>query len=331
MSDTDGKRPPPSRWVLSTDDFPAHVDDRERARLWMERNEALFVSTAVTYAEDYPFFARIAITRFGGLQLVEGSSTMTRVERTKREIATDGVDDFYLGVNLGGPITLSSQRGQEMQLARGAMGLTSTAEPGDAQAKPGGKVWTVGIARSALSELIKDPDDLVMRTINPDAPATRLLMRYLSLLFETNGLESDPVLTEHVDRTVSDLVALALGASRESAEIAAARGTRAARLHLVLADIKSTFDDPHFSEHVLAANLGLSARYIRDLLQETGTSFSERVLELRLQKARRMLTDAKNHRMKVSDIAYACGFNEVSYFNRRFRRRFGASPTQYRP
>jgi AraC-like DNA-binding protein len=34
--------------------------------------------------------------------------------------------------------------------------------------------------------------------------------------------------------------------------------------------------------------------------------------------------------MRVSDIAYACGFNEVSYFNRCFRRRFGASPTQMR-
>jgi transcriptional regulator GlxA family with amidase domain len=34
--------------------------------------------------------------------------------------------------------------------------------------------------------------------------------------------------------------------------------------------------------------------------------------------------------MKVSDIALACGFNEVSYFNRCFRRRFGASPLQHR-
>ena len=54
------------------------------------------------------------------------------------------------------------------------------------------------------------------------------------------------------------------------------------------------------------------------------------VLELRLQKSRAMLADARNNRRKVSDIALACGFNEVSYFNRCFRRRFGASPTQFR-
>ena len=63
---------------------------------------------------------------------------------------------------------------------------------------------------------------------------------------------------------------------------------------------------------------------------ETGSSFTERMLEFRLQKARCMLADRRNDRMRIGDIALACGFNEVSYFNRCFRRRFGASPTQYR-
>jgi transcriptional regulator GlxA family with amidase domain len=65
-------------------------------------------------------------------------------------------------------------------------------------------------------------------------------------------------------------------------------------------------------------------------LHETGLSLAERVLELRLQKARAMLADPRHDRLKIIEIAYACGFNEVSYFNRCFRRRFGASPTQYR-
>jgi AraC-like DNA-binding protein len=77
--------------------------------------------------------------------------------------------------------------------------------------------------------------------------------------------------------------------------------------------------------------MGLSSRYVNELLQETGVSFAERVMELRLQKARALLAAPPHAAMRVSDIAYACGFNEVSYFNRCFRRRFGASPTQKRP
>ncbi|GKY89844.1 helix-turn-helix domain-containing protein [Sinisalibacter aestuarii] len=33
--------------------------------------------------------------------------------------------------------------------------------------------------------------------------------------------------------------------------------------------------------------------------------------------------------MLVSSIAYACGFNDVSYFNRQFRRLFGCAPGQF--
>jgi transcriptional regulator GlxA family with amidase domain len=35
-------------------------------------------------------------------------------------------------------------------------------------------------------------------------------------------------------------------------------------------------------------------------------------------------------RIKVSEIASACGFNEIPYFNRCFRRHFDASPTGFR-
>jgi AraC-like DNA-binding protein len=43
-----------------------------------------------------------------------------------------------------------------------------------------------------------------------------------------------------------------------------------------------------------------------------------------------LLTSEQGDRMKVSDIALACGFNEIAYFNQRFRRRFGQTPTQSR-
>ena len=81
---------------------------------------------------------------------------------------------------------------------------------------------------------------------------------------------------------------------------------------------------------LVASRVGLSERYVQDLLYEAGASFTERVLELRLQMARAMLADRRHDRLKISDIAYECGFDSLSYFNRCFRRRFGASPTQYR-
>jgi AraC-like DNA-binding protein len=53
-----------------------------------------------------------------------------------------------------------------------------------------------------------------------------------------------------------------------------------------------------------------------------------RLLELRLRKAADLLARASEWR--ISDIAFDCGFNDLSYFNRCFRRRFGLTPTAAR-
>ena len=129
---------------------------------------------------------------------------------------------------------------------------------------------------------------------------------------------------------LGDLIVLALGARGEVAEVAAERGLRAARQRELIAVIEKRFAEPSLSITTIADTLHLSRRYASDLLLEGGATFSERVLELRLQKARAMLSDVRYDDTKVSDIAFACGFNEVTYFNRRFRAHFGCSPTQYR-
>jgi transcriptional regulator GlxA family with amidase domain len=123
---------------------------------------------------------------------------------------------------------------------------------------------------------------------------------------------------------------LALGATGDAAELATRRGLRAARAREIVAEISAGFADLAFSQGSLACKLGLSARYVQDLLQDTGVSFSERVLELRLQKARSMLADRRHDRLKVSEIAFASGFGSITHFNQCFRRRFGTTPTQYR-
>ena len=123
---------------------------------------------------------------------------------------------------------------------------------------------------------------------------------------------------------------LVLGVRGDGKEMAERRGLRAARIQAILAEIRAGFTYPAFSARDVAHRLGLKPHYVQNLLGETGQNFSERVLELHLQKVRAMLANPRFDSMKVSDVAYASGFSEISYFNRCFRRRFGASPSQYR-
>lgn len=118
-------------------------------------------------------------------------------------------------------------------------------------------------------------------------------------------------------------------APNETSE-AAASGLRAARIASVLAEIDEGFADQRFSTCVLAERLGLSVRYVQDLLQGSGSNITDRIMDLRLAKARQMLTDDHARMLKIGDVAGMCGFSELSYFHRSFRRRFGASPAKFR-
>jgi hypothetical protein len=66
----------------------------------------------------------------------------------------------------------------------------------------------------------------------------RLLSRYAGVLDEDDTLAT-PAVQQHVVTHVHDLIALALGTTRDATEIAERRGARAARLHAVKADIAS--------------------------------------------------------------------------------------------
>jgi transcriptional regulator GlxA family with amidase domain len=125
-----------------------------------------------------------------------------------------------------------------------------------------------------------------------------------------------------------DLVTIGLDACSDRAVAAQRGGLRAVRLKAVLMILEQGFAEPDFSAQKLAAASGLSERCVNELLFDAGASFSVRLNELRLRKAADLLARGGNHR--ISEIAFACGFNDLSYFNRCFRRRFGLTPTAAR-
>ena len=125
-----------------------------------------------------------------------------------------------------------------------------------------------------------------------------------------------------------DLITLGLGARADAAEAARRGGVRAVRLNAVLAVLRQRFAEPDFSAQKLALAVGLSERYVNELLYEDGATFVTRVLELRLRMALDFLM--RSERRRIADIAFECGFNDLSYFNRCFRRRFGLTPTAAR-
>jgi AraC-like DNA-binding protein len=112
--------------------------------------------------------------------------------------------------------------------------------------------------------------------------------------------------------------------------IAEKRGIRAARLRAIKADIVDNLSHRELSVGLLAARHRISPRYVRMLFESEGQSFSEFVLAKRLDHAFRALTDPRLADRTISAIAFDAGFGDLSYFNRAFRRAYGATPSDIR-
>lgn len=78
----------------------------------------------------------------------------------------------------------------------------------------------------------------------------------------------------------------------------------------------------------IAGRLGLTeASFSRYFKSRTGKTFTEFVNELRIGRACRMLTEGG---LKITDIAFASGFDNLSHFNRQFRKIKSMCPREYR-
>ena len=79
---------------------------------------------------------------------------------------------------------------------------------------------------------------------------------------------------------------------------------------------------------------GLAERYYmsdsalsREFKKETGENFVEYLRKIRLQKVSEALTNTDK---TISEIAYACGFSDISVLNKNFKKVYGMSPGNYR-
>jgi AraC-like DNA-binding protein len=231
-------------------------------------------------------------------------------------------------VNLAGQST-AFQRGDEVAIGDGdAILLSCTADAFSlVRATP---VQFVGlrVPRKALAPLVSDLNDRMMRRIPRDTASLQLLTGYLHAIGNVRS-ETSPGISHLVATHLHDLIALSVGATREAIVIAD-RSVRAARLHAIKSNIAANLADGSLTVAAIAARHGVSSRYLHKLFESEGTTFTQFILRERLDRAYRMLRDPRFVARSITSIAYDAGFGDLSYFNRTFRRHYGATPSDIR-
>ncbi|MBQ2898057.1 MAG: helix-turn-helix domain-containing protein [Clostridia bacterium] len=101
--------------------------------------------------------------------------------------------------------------------------------------------------------------------------------------------------------------------------------------HWVVENLKKHIENEYFKDinlKQMASLYDFNEKYLGRIFKaETGVTFHEYLNSVRLEAASLLLTDSEESVVKISK---KCGFNNVTYFNRIFFKRFEKTPLEYR-
>jgi AraC-like DNA-binding protein len=310
---------------ISTEDLP----ERDRLAIWTEVACRTLLKLEFEPVTGVRFYHTLTLRKLPGLSMALGKACGCRTRLAPQHIA-NGEGGFSFYFNRTGAIQ-TSQSGQETMLAPGEAVLLSNEHPGSTLQPGINSGMLLNIPADALVNRGADPFASTMRTIPKTSEVLRLLTDYVSLFDAVNAQsapESKLAGTTFVSH-VYDLLALMLQPGRESWDRAKG-GLRAARLHAIKTGILARLAQGDLSVNAVAAREGVSPRYVQKLFEEEGTSFTAFLLNERLARVHRLLSDARFAGRTIAAIVYEAGFTDLSNFNRFFRRRYGVTPSDVR-
>jgi AraC-like DNA-binding protein len=285
---------------------------------WREQHARQSAAIDFRPLSDAPFYASV-VPIFHDLRMVQGAYSPGVTFRDE-ELCRDGDDSFAFMISNTTNLEIE-QQGHNLQLRRGDATVFRAWETGTVGSRRHFGYVAILIPHQEIGARF---DVAPMRRMPWQSEALQLLRAYAQTL-KKGKLGHSPEARATIRRHIIDLAVLAatsphaIGESGLSAVAAARRAT-------ALDHITSSFEDPELSLETVARDLRISPRYLQRLLEMSGTSFTARVNELRLQRAFTLLTEARDGERRISEIALQVGFSDISHFNRLFRSRFGDTP-----
>jgi AraC-like DNA-binding protein len=297
-----------------------------RAAAWNEAVAAAYFPLDLAFADAPRFKGALARRGMGDALVSRLRSAPLAYRRRPVHLREGGEESFLLTVPRSAPVRFS-QMGREVVCAPGGFLLERGAEPYEFSYDRPCDLIAVKIAGPALSARLPAPGRFCAMGFDGRRGVGALLLDVIRAA-EARAAEMSAAAREAVGRQIVELFALAVESDGRALE-SPASSVRAAHLSRLSAAIGRRLSDPDLGPEALAADCGVSKRYLHALCQAEGVSVRDRVREARLSAARRALA-ARAEGRSVAEIAYAVGFSDASAFARAYRARFGESPSETR-
>jgi AraC-like DNA-binding protein len=271
--------------------------------------------------EPKTFSGRLRLRSICGFRAVDLSSNAHRLERTHQDIRVDAMDHYYAIFQMTGQSRII-QNDRIVELTVGDVALVDAGRPVTYLTEKGSNHWrSLQLPRRSLFSNLG---------LEPRCPSRRsgaAAARPLRQLLQDGGEDEQSISTSanaYMRLVFYDL----LGAIFAPSDPEGA-SCHTDRLFARICDIiKDHFADPDFGPCDVAAEAGISLRYLQKLFTARNSTCSHFIHSVRLDHAASLLKRRAflKTSQPISEIAYASGFGDYNNFNRKFRRRFGHTP-----
>lgn len=312
-----------------------------RLNVWRDAVCNAFVRLECRPDGRAPLHGRLESAQLGGLHVARVASSPQWVERTRSATASDDRAFVLVTLQLRGQ-TVVRQDGREAVLGPGNLAFYDTTRPYALALPRDFEQIVLHLPRPALEARDRAALAHMARRLEASSPYAQALVALgPQLLRLATGADAEA--GARAAAAATELIALALratagpdiGLARAGALDEPADGSRPTALDAALVwrardVIARRLGEPELSPGAVAAGVGVSLRRLQQAFQAHGDTLTECLWSMRLELARQHLADREFALLSVSQIALAAGFTDFAHFSRRFRARYGLSPSEYR-
>ncbi|WP_027543568.1 helix-turn-helix domain-containing protein [Bradyrhizobium sp. WSM2254] len=259
-----------------------------------------------------------------GMEVVQVAADVHAVSREQRDIRLDGREHMFLLLQLEGTCGIE-QFGRQTAITPGECILVDSARPV--------KFHFDGLFSNHLS--VHLPRQLLLcehiheieisHRLAADDPMSIMLRALVTKMLHTSATDHR---APHLRQLLLQAIRNAFApASFEQSAIPNERCEERLELAQVLIDRHLT--ESALSPHWIASKLGISLRTLQVDFASLGVTVTSFIRDRRLRLARDRLVEMRcgSETATIAEIALASGFNDISYFNRCFKKAFDCSPT----
>lgn len=189
--------------------------------------------------------------------------------------------------------------------------------------------YSIKIPRERLRPLLRDPAAAVTTPIVGRSSLAKAIKNYIHFLISATKKELDEKQMELYLDSLLGLIAVASSATNEGMEL-----SRLSPLENKISQIKQymleNLQDPNLNPAKVAEYFSISISYLHKLFAKEEETFGNFLRKHRLEYAALYLRNRLNDGHTITDLAYRLGFNDLSYFWRLFRERYGMTPRAFR-